>query len=126
MAKTQAPRPDHLFVGPHTFEIRWLTEDEWNHGRYDETAAGLTDHHEHYIAMRMGAGCRESNYQTFLLHEVQHAVWATIGLNHLHTSFTDDEREENVILLTSPMLLFVMQQNPTLIAYLQSDGTVVR
>lgn len=125
-AKQWVPRPDHLFVGPYVFEIRWLTNDEWVAQNQDENWGGVTDHSFLYIAIRLGAGVPEVRYQEVLMHEITHAVWSTIGLNHIHDSFDKDVREEEIITLQSPMLLFVLQHNPDIVKYLQSDGTVKR
>ena len=121
-------RPDHAFIGNHTYSIDWLTVDEWQGRDYPMDKDGLTYGATSTICMRLLSGRREALYQEVLLHEITHAVWDSVGF-----SLTDDwhngephDVEERTILLQTPMLLFTLKQNPDLTKYLLSDGTVVR
>jgi hypothetical protein len=122
-----APRPDHVFVGPDTYAVEWLTDGEWLKSENDDNWCGLTEHIGRRIQMRlMDPSTPEAHYQQILLHEVLHATWATAGLNHTHRHFPEDEREEELITSMTSPLLFVVQQNPHVLAWLTSDGTVRR
>lgn len=125
-AKKFVPRPEHCFIGNLTFTIAWLSEDEWDERRLGSDLRGISDHMKAFIGVRLMPGVPESMFQETLLHEALHMVWATVGLNHTHTHFPADEREESVITTTSPGLIFLMQNNPEVMGYLLSDGTLVR
>ena len=119
------PRPDHVFIGNHTYSIEWLNSDEWLHRDFDMSKDGLTYAATSRIFVRLIEGRREALYQEIVLHEVTHAIWDTVGVSlDPHWDKVDDSNdlEEKVILFQSPMLLFVMKHNPDLVAWLLADG----
>lgn len=124
--KKNVPRPDHVFIGHMTFQIAWLSEDEWDDRRLGLDLRGLTDHMKAFIGIRLMPSSPEAMYQETLVHELSHAIWAVLGLNHNQAHYPNDEREEAIIVQQSPAWLFCLQNNPTLVAYLMSDGTVER
>lgn len=122
----RVPRPDHVFVAHSTYPVLWLTHDEWASRGHNEDWGGISDHVENYIGIRLHPNVPESTYQEYLLHEVLHCVWATTSLNFNAKFYPQDEAEEAIIQTEGQGLLFVVQQNPALIKYLQSDGRVIR
>jgi hypothetical protein len=120
-----APRPEHIFIGNHTYQVEWLSQNEWEDRRLDEHADALTHARHQLIQIRTYAPSRESHYQEVLFHELTHAVWDSTMLTHADLSAQEDP-EEFVIGLQSPQLLFILKQNPDLVKWLMSDGTVVR
>jgi hypothetical protein len=125
-AKKFVPRPDHVFIGHLTVGIEWLSEDEWEIRRLGDDLRGISDHMKSFIGMRLMPATPEAMFQETLVHEILHLVWATMGLNHTHLHFPADEREEAIITTQSAGLMFVIQNNPEVMAYLTSDGTEVR
>lgn len=122
----QVERPTYVHVGAFTFEIRWMDAVAWQAEQNDDNWGGITDHEQCYIGLRLMRGRREQSYQETLLHEIQHAIWSSIGLNHQHVHFPDDDREEALVTMTSGPMLFVLKNNPHVLSYLADDGTVLR
>lgn len=123
-------RPDHAFIGNHTYSIEWLTTDEWVGRDFPIDKDGLTYGAKSVIFVRLIPERPEALYQEILFHELTHAVWDTVGLSLIEDWHTHGESsnsvEENVILLQTPMLLFVLKQNPAITKWLQADGQVRR
>lgn len=119
------PRPDHAFVGNHTYSIEWLDVQEWEDRRLDDSADAMTHARHQTIQVRVYGPSAESHYQEVLLHELLHTVWDSTMLTHQDLTKQDDA-EEFVISMQSPPLLFILKQNPDLVKWLLSDGTVVR
>lgn len=115
-----------MFVGNATYRIEWLTPDEWQQGRHDDTADGITYCTVTTIVVRLHAGAPESHYQEVVWHEICHAIWDTTMLTHYHSNPDEGDREEFIIGATTPAQVFVIKQNPALMAWLLDDGTVVR
>lgn len=126
MAAKQVARPDHVFINQHVWSIEWLTPDEWVDQRHPASADGVCYARKNLIVIGLESGARESHYQETLWHEIGHAIWDTTGCTHYMKDVEADEREEFTIGIQSGPMLFVMQQNPDLMAYLMSDGTLVR
>lgn len=114
-------RPDHVFIGNHTYEIRWLTMDEWDENRLDPEADACTYARRNIIFIRLYPETSESHYHEVLWHEIGHAVWDTTMLTHADLSKHDDA-EEFVVGLQSPAQMFVIHHNPALMAWFMSDG----
>lgn len=123
---TRAPRPESVFVGHVCYSIEWLPNDEWERSGENPNWAGVSKHMEMRIIIRLVVGAQEVHFQETLLHEILHAVWATTGLNHAHESFPDEEREEALVSMQSPGLVFVLKHNPQVLKYIISDGSHVR
>lgn len=121
----QHPRPEHLFIGNHTYQVEWLDEDEWEDRRLESDADALTHARHQLIQVRCYRSARESHYQEVVLHEITHAVWDATMLTHAKLAEQDDD-EEFVVSLQTPALLFVLKQNPHLMRWLMDDGTVIR
>lgn len=114
----KATRPDHVFVGHMTFAIDYLTEDEWGQANEDDDWCGVTRHSAASIRVRLVPNANEQHVKETTLHEILHCVWSATGLNHVHDSFNSDNREEQLITIMSPALLFVLQQNPHVMKWL--------
>lgn len=123
-------RPDYAFIGNHTYQINWLTTDEWVERDFPMDKDGLTYGAKSCIFVRLIPERPEALYQEIVLHEVTHAVWDTVGLSLIEewNNHGDNSNsvEENVILLQTPMLLFVLKQNPHFTNWLLADGQVRR
>ncbi len=120
------PRPEHVFIGNHTYQVDWITAEEWEAARHPDDASGVTFSSRNLIVVRLMPEARESSYQDVLFHEITHAVWDVTMLTHYHSNVEDGDREEFIIGIQTPGLLFVLQQNPHVVKYLTSDGTVLR
>lgn len=118
-------RPDHVYIGNHTWSIAWLSQDQWAEARMEDAADALTLARRNTIVVRLDPDASESHYQETLWHEITHAIWDNTMLTHQDLS-KQDEAEEFVVALVSPWQLFVIKQNPKLVQWLQADGTVVR
>ena len=128
MATARSPRPTEVFLLHERFDIEWLTEDQWVERKYDEGWSGVTFAEDGLIAVRATVGKKESRLQEVLLHEVLHAVWDSVKLNHADYPGPSDDtaqreaHEEMIIGTQAPPLLFVLKRNPGLYKYLMSDG----
>jgi hypothetical protein len=123
-----APRPDHVFIHNHTYEIKWMNAEEWQRGDYSTDEDGLTYNDRGLILMRLVPDRLESMYQETLMHEIMHAIWCDTGLS-LHGDWDSGEigdKEEYIILRTSPSLVFMLKNNPHVTKYLLADGNVRR
>lgn len=119
-ARKFAPRPESVLVGFLNYRIEYLDETEWLAANEDGDAGGTSRHTQASIRVRMQNEHAEQNIRETLLHEIVHCVWGTTGVNQLVDSWTPeaDKIEEVVISMTTPGLLFVLQQNPVVAAYL--------
>lgn len=118
-------RPEHAFIGNHTYAIEWLTDEQWQPKHLPLDADGATYATQQTIYMHIRGNARESHYQEILLHELCHGVWDSTMLTHADLG-KQEEPEEFVISIQSPALLFVFRQNPHIVKYLMSDPTLVR
>lgn len=125
MANGKIERPTHVFIGYATYEIRWMDETEWADEKNDNDWAGVTEHEQHLIGVRLMSRT-ESSLQETLIHEITHAAWAVVGINHAHPHFPEDVREEMIVTQQSPMLLFVLKHNPHVLAYLTAEPEDVK
>ncbi len=119
------PRPDHAFIGNHTYAIEWLGDEDWQRGHHPPDTDGATYATQQTIYMHIRGNARESHYQEILLHELTHAAWDVTGLTHVDLK-EQAEPEEFICGLQSPQLLFILKQNPHVTKYLMSDPTLVR
>lgn len=124
MPNKRQPRPSSLKVGLTTYEIRWVTEADWERGQFPDDANGWCNNRQQFIALLHVPDCQEVEYQQTLLHEMQHAVWCTTKMQH--HEFDDDDVEEISIRMNTPMLLMVLKENPIVMRYLMSDGSYRR
>jgi hypothetical protein len=101
-----------------TYRIEFLDDVGWAYANEDEGNDGSTRTTQGLIRIRIPSRADENYLRTNLLHEVLHCVWwmggAHAGLD------TVEDKEEYVITTLSPTLLWVMQSNPVLCAYLAS------
>ena len=118
-------RPDHAFIGNHVYRVEWLTNEEWEAARHPNDAAACTEAERNLIAIRLKADGYESFYQELLIHELTHAAWDATMLTHAPLDSIED-KEEFIIGTQSPALLGILKNNPHIIQYLISDGTVLR
>lgn len=128
MAPARVARPSSVKVGLVTYQIRWLTQEEWQLGNHDENAGGLTYHRQQYIAVQLLPGSQEITYQEILFHEIQHAVW---GISMMSAyDFTaaashDGDVEEAAIRMTTPIFMMVLRDNPEVFKYITSHGDYI-
>lgn len=114
-----------MLVGNHVYSIEWLTNDEWQARHYDEACDAQTHSTVQEIHILLQLNANESHYQEVLWHEITHACWDSCMLTH--TDFKEvDNPEEHVIMYQTPQQVFVLKQNPHVVAYLLSDGAEVR
>ena len=118
-------RPDVVMIGIHVYRIEWLSVDEWIANNMPNDAIGMTDSDAAMIRIQHRPGGHESRYQDTLIHEILHAIWDLSSLHNQDPSKLDDP-EEFIVGLISPYLLGVLKDNPHVLKYLLSDGTVVR
>ena len=108
-------RPDHVWIGPHKFDII-----------YDERQLGLEtmDDGERpawaHISFKSGTITLdprrpESGTRASLLHEVVHGVWQTVGLP---SGNLDGYTEEIVVNALAEILSMVLRLNPDLLTYM--------
>lgn len=121
----RASRPDHMFMGNHTYEICWLTEDEWQNNHLDINADACTYVSRQTIFVRLREGSHESHYQELIIHECLHTIWDATGLTNVNLSDVEDAEEFSIGLIT-PLTLFLLKMNPSLTAWILSDGAEVR
>lgn len=119
-AKKFVPRPDHVFIINHTYQIIWLNEDEWLDDRHDPDSDAETYARVNHIYMRIRQGVHETHYQEVLWHEIGHCIWDCTMLTHVDLHELKDA-EEFVVGLQSPPMVFVLRQNPDLLKWLVSD-----
>lgn len=117
MSKTNPhAMPAGVGVGPWYFEIK---SDELTRLRRERasrsTLFGQTVVKD--LLIMIDEQSAPSIQQETLLHEVMHALFATLGLDY---EWENDE-EEKFIRRFSPALLNLIQRNPALIRYLQAD-----
>lgn len=122
------PRPEHAFIGNHTYTIDWLSNDDWFGRDFDMSKDGLTYGHKSAIFIRLVPERAESLYQEIVLHELTHASWDSSGFSLIENWHVGDQRdvEENVILTQTPGMLFLLKQNPHVTKWLLADGQVRR
>lgn len=113
-------RPTRIKVLTVTYEVQWLTEDQWYANHLDGDAVGLTSRDGGEILMRTDPTTNEDSLRATLLHEVMHACTQTTRLDK-HLDAVDD-KEEFFVALVAPILLLVMNDNPNLVAYLLNLG----
>lgn len=119
-ARKYVPKPEHVFVGNHTYRIEWMSNDEWDTNRLDPEADALTFARRQLIIVRTYEEANESHYQEVLWHEITHACWDTTMLTHTALGEQKDP-EEFVVGLQSPAQVFVLRHNPELVKWLMSD-----
>lgn len=125
MAGKFVERPDHVFIGHHTYRIEWLDAAEWLANNEDPTNDGITRAAIGLVRLQLVHERPESFYQETLIHELLHTAYDASGATHLSLEKHEDT-EEATCLALSPVLLGILKNNPHVVAYLISDGQVVR
>lgn len=114
---TQTPkRPSKVKVLTVTYDIHWLTEDEWYAARLDGDAVGITERDMASIAMRADSTANEDALKATLMHELMHCCTQAARVDKELANVSDGE--EFFIAIISPLLLHVLQANPKVAAYL--------
>ena len=114
---TQMPkRPSKVKVLTITYNIHWLSEDEWYAARLDTGSVGITERDSGTIALRADKTASEEALKATLLHEVLHtctqAMRVECNLDHVQ------DGEEFFVSIVAPLLLAVLRENPPLTKYL--------
>lgn len=121
-SKTAVKRPTSLHVSGIDWQIRWLTEAEWNKENLDEEARGLTRFNHRDICILLDATMSEAVIRDSFLHEVQHVVWDCAAMRHsIQINGLPDEApdiEEHVIANTTMHWLNFIAYNPEAVEYL--------
>lgn len=115
---TYVPRPLHAFIGNKTYQIQWVTEDEWQTAGKRGDKEGATFQGVCVIEVRLCPGYSEDHLRENLLHELLHGVWAETGLTNYYGDLDRVNLEESLVGMQSPSLLFILRQNPEVVAYL--------
>jgi hypothetical protein len=102
--------PRTIQVGIHTYTVN-KTKHAARKVRDDERHG---DCNSNDLAIRIDTHRPSSVVAETLLHETLHACWNQAGLNEQH----DGDAEERAVVALAPLLLDVLQSNPTLIRYL--------
>jgi hypothetical protein len=112
MPKAPTPaggRPSSIVVSPHQWAVKWSHAEVLRFAP-DNDAAGVTDHPTLTIAVNPGKA-EDYNRHT-LLHEILHACARSADLR-----LSDDQEEQFVAALTSPLLSF-LRDNPDALTYI--------
>lgn len=100
--------PQHVIVGPHRYRIVMVPDGVLDDaGRHGQCSA-------HRLVIAVDQGQAPSQAADTILHELVHAMLATLDLS--------DEDEERVALALGPALLLLLRSNPDLVDYLTIDG----
>ena len=108
--------PEHVQVGPYRYTI---VCDDTEHARavrdhgYD--VYGATSHRQQRIVLT--PDCAPDVQTVTLAHELMHAIMFASGADTVLAGY-DDGLEERLIQQTSPVLVQVLRDNPTLAAWL--------
>lgn len=112
-------RPRRLVVGWATWDIQWLTDEEWlSHDLLNPNNGGETHPTTHTIYVRLqhpGQGmCDSTSLKEVLVHEVLHAIFHSANLGYGIVQETKRHRLEEAIVggMAGP-LLATMRDNPT-------------
>lgn len=124
-ARKLVERPDVVMIGIHIYRVEWMSVDEWIAHNMSNEAIGMTDADAGWIRIQHRPGGHESRYQEVLVHEILHALWDLSNLHNMDIKPLEDP-EEFIVGLVSPPLLGVLKDNPHVLQYLLSDGTVIR
>ena len=111
----EAIRPDHVWIGPHHFDII-----------YDEATLGLRTMDDGQqpawglLSFKDGAiyldpRRPESGVRSSLVHEILHGVWQTVGLPN---GDLGGYNEELVVNALGEILSMVLRMNPNLLDYM--------
>lgn len=115
-------RPTKVKVGWHTFQIRWLTRQQWALEKHDQDSAGST-----YISRSLIVLCThddddnkidEQLLREVLMHEILHAVWHVSALAYDTVSRDHEDLEEYTLRFISGVILQVLKDNPPVLKYL--------
>lgn len=122
------PRPDHVRLGTRTYDIRWLSEEEWPHE--DNGQRGVTKHVTQEIIIRLAPDhevAKDEQFREVLVHEILHAVsscsmaWNVWDVINRDVRDDFNQVEEVLVGLWAPWLLGVFKDNPGVMAYLLDD-----
>lgn len=119
MASSSTKRPDAVRVGYMIFDVKYLSEKQWKAADLDDQDAGNCEGWKGLIRIRLqGDEQHETATRELLMHELLHACWYVAGLFATDLRKLDDV-EEDIVRVTSPVMLQVLRDNPDLMAYLQ-------
>jgi hypothetical protein len=113
-------RPTKIVALTRKYIIQWFTEDEWYQGRFPEESMGYTERDKGLISIRADSTADEDTLRETLLHEVLHVCTQSSRFDRYITQVEDPE--EFVVSQMSPVLITIMNDNPSLVAYLLSSG----
>lgn len=113
-------RPTKVKVGPLTYDVRWLNEDEWYAQRYEEETIGLCERDKCLISIRADTTAAEDALRLTLLHEILHTTTEEGRITPFIKEV--DDAEEFVVRLMAPVLLGILNDNPNVVAYLLNLG----
>ena len=102
--------PKTVIIGSHTYAVSVKPRAEMYDVDPEEQLLGLCRFTE--IEIWLQRGMKRSKTQEILLHEVLHAC------GYPAMSGAEGQSEESIVDAIAPMLLGVMQKNPSLVAYL--------
>lgn len=105
-------RPSEVRISPHEWVVKWSHTDVLRFAP-DNDAAGVTDHPTLTIAVNPGKA-EDYNRHTFM-HEILHACARVADLR-----LSDDQEEQFVASVTSPLLSF-LRDNPEALTYLLAE-----
>ena len=109
--------PKTIVVGPFTYSVTFdQAAIDAASVAADTSLRGETDHALLTIVVHPKLAAQQA-VET-LLHEVLHTVMTVAGI----TQDFGDDKEEQIVNRTSPLLLDVLRRNPSLVAYLVNAG----
>jgi hypothetical protein len=110
--------PSSVLVGPFRYRITTDVSQTPTPGGQDNYA-GRSHHTESVIFIRPDGSLAKR--QEVLLHELMHCAVHLSGTDHLLADLAaakPDETEEQLISVTAPNLLMILQQNPSVLTWL--------
>lgn len=110
-------RPTFVQIGFLPFEIQWIDDADWP--KEDNEDGGLMEGSQALIKIRVNEDTHENNLREVLLHELMHAIFFVTQLTNLNWKEVDaNDLEEEVIRITTPMILMVLRYNEEVFEYL--------
>jgi len=114
--QTRPKRPTKVKVLTVTYDIHWLTEDEWYKARLDGDAVGMTERDMASICLRADSTASEDALRATLTHELMHACTQAMRVDSELANVSDGE--EFFVSIIAPTFLHVLQANPAVVKYL--------
>lgn len=114
-------RPTKVKIGYQTFAVRYLKEHEWLTQGHDEHEGGSSWWGTGVINVRLENGTeqvKEVCLREVLLHEILHQCYEVGNLNKAPLPTDPDVAEEQIVGMLSFPLLQVLQDNPSVFAYI--------